>query len=96
MGKTKRRSIITRYEKVNDQSIGEFCKTLSFAIIKRTGMINGSVTQVKKIMIRLSDGPNISETIIRAIIAIETMSKIAAMKLAKKCKNVSNVAVLSE
>jgi hypothetical protein len=96
VGKTKRRSIITRYEKVNDQSIGEFCKTLSFAIINRTGMINGSVTQVRNIMMRLSDGPNINETIILAIIARETTSKITAMKVAKKCKNVINFVVLSE
>ena len=64
--------------------------------MKRIGMINGSVTHARNIEIRLSCGPNISETIILASIAREMTSKITAMKLAKKCKNVSTVTVLSE
>ena len=69
--------------------MGEFCKTLSFAIINRIGMINGSVMHVRKIDRRLSVGPNIRETIIRAIMARETTLRIAAIKLAEKCKNVN-------
>ncbi len=64
-------------------------------MIKRTGMINGSVMHTRNMEIRLSSGPNISETIILAIIARDTTFKITAMKLAKKCKNVSTFTVLS-
>lgn len=57
--------------------------------MKRTGMINGSVTHTRNIERRLSSGPNIRETIILASIARDIRLRIAAMKLAKKCKNVS-------
>ena len=69
---------------------------MSFAIIKRIGMINGSVIHARNMEMRLSSGPNISETIILASIAMETASRITAMKLAKKCKNVNIFTVLSE
>ena len=79
-----RKVTITRYEIVNDQSIGEFCSILNFTSRKRTGITKGSVTQARNIEIRLSPIASKSEKIIRAIIASETISSTAATKLAKR------------
>ena len=73
-----------KYEIVNDQSIGEFCKRLNFTSKKRTGTMKGSVTQARNIEMRLSPAASKKEKIIRAIIASDTISSIAATKLAKR------------
>jgi hypothetical protein len=69
---------------------------LNFAMMNRTGIINGSVTQTRNIAMRLSSCPKISEIIILAIIANETTFNITAMRLAKKCKKTSTLKILSE